>query len=67
MRSNDAKISSLSKALSFIPTCSNIDKARRKIELEAFGRVFGLNFRRDMFKPKSRFNPRNKDAAIELY
>ena len=22
---------------------------------------------RDMFKPKSKFNPRNKDAAIELY
>ena len=21
----------------------------------------------DMFKPKSKFNPRNKDAAIELY
>ena len=46
------------------------------MELEAFGRTLLLkwHFRhenkdihRDMFKPKSKFNPRNKDAAIELY
>ena len=46
------------------------------MELEAFGRMLRLkwHFRnenkdihRDMFKPKSKFNPRNKDAAIELY
>ena len=46
------------------------------MELEAFGRMVRLkwHFRnenkdinRDMFKPKSKFNPRNKDAAIELY
>ena len=46
------------------------------MELEAFGRMLRLkwHFRnenkdihRDMFKPKSKFNPHNKDAAIELY
>ena len=46
------------------------------MELEAFGRMLRLkwHFRnknkdihRDMFRPKSKFNPRNKDAAIELY
>ena len=46
------------------------------MELEAFGRMLRLkwHFRnenkdihRDMFKPKSKFNPRNKNAAIELY
>ena len=46
------------------------------MELEAFGRMLRLkwHFRnenkdihRDMFKLKSKFNPRNKDAAIELY
>ena len=60
----------------FVPTCNNIDKAKFKIELEAFGRMLRLkwHFRnaskdihRDMFKPKPKFNPRNKDAAIELY
>ena len=60
----------------FVPTCNNIDKVKFKIELEAFGRMLRLkwHFRnaskdihRDMFKPKPKFNPRNKDAAIELY
>ena len=46
------------------------------MELEAFGKMLRLkwHFRnenkdihRNMFKPKSEFNPRNKDAAIELY
>ena len=73
---NDAEISLLSKGLNFVPTCNNIDKAKLKMELEAFGRMLRLkwHFRnenkdihRDMFKPKSKFNPRNKDAAIELY
>ena len=73
---NDAEISLLSKRLDFIPTCNNIDKAKLKMELEAFRRMLRLkwHFRkenkdihRDMFKPKSKFNPRNKDAAIELY
>ena len=44
--------------------------------MEAFGRMQRLkwHFRnenkdihRDMFKTKSKFNPRNKDVAIELY
>ena len=73
---NDAEISLLSKGLNFVPTCNNIDKAKLKMELEAFGRMLRLkwHFRnenkdihRDMFKPKSKFNPRNKVAAIELY
>ena len=73
---NDAEISFLSKGFNFVPTCSNIDKAKLKMELEAFGRMLLLkwHFRnenkdihRDMFKPKSKFKPRNKDAAIELY
>ena len=46
------------------------------MELEAFGRMVCLkwHFRnenkdihRDMFKPKSKVNPSNKDGAIELY
>ena len=44
--------------------------------MEAFGRMLRLKWyfrnenkdiHRDMFKAKSTFNPRNKDAAIELY
>ena len=73
---NDAKIPLFSKGLNFVPTCSNIDKAKLKIELEAFGRMIRLKWHfpnenkdihRDMFKPKSKFNPRHKNAAIELY
>ena len=60
----------------FVPTCNNIDKAKFKIELEAFGRMLRLkwHFRnaskdvhRDIFKTKSKLNPRNKDAVIGLY
>ena len=36
---NDAEISLLSKGLNFVPTCNNIDKAKLKMELEAFGRM----------------------------
>ena len=73
---NDAEIFLLSKGLNFIPTCNNIDKAKLKMELETFCRTLRLkwHFRnenkdihRDMFKPKSKFNHRNKDAAVELY
>ena len=55
---------------------NNIDKAKFKMELEAFGRMLCLKWHFhnenkdihcDMFKPKSKFNPCNKDAAIELY
>ena len=73
---NDAEISLLSKRLNFVSACNNIYKAEVKMELEAFGRMLCLkwHFRnenkdihRDMFKPKSKVNPRNKDADIELY
>ena len=73
---NGTYISLLSKGLNFVPTCNNMDKAKLKMELEAFGRMLRLkwHFRneskdihRDIFKPKPKFNPRNKDAAIELY
>ena len=46
------------------------------MELEALGRILRLKwhfrneeneFDLDQFKPKSTFNPRNKDAAIEVY
>ena len=46
------------------------------MELETFGRMLRLKWyfcygnkdiHCDVFKPKSKFNPRNKDAAIELY
>ena len=46
------------------------------MELEAYGRMLRLKwhfrndekeFDRNKFKPKSSFNPRNKDAATELY
>ena len=73
---NDAEISLSSKGLIFVPTYKNIDKAELKMELEAFGRMLRLKWHshnenkdiyRDMFKPKPKFNPRNKDGTIELY
>ena len=71
-----SEISLLSKGLKFIPTTNAIDKAKLKIELETFGRMLRLKwffrvdekeFNPDRFKPKSTFNPRNKEAAIEIY
>ena len=41
---NDAEISLLSKGLNFVPTCNNIDKAKLKMELEAFGRMLRLKW-----------------------
>ena len=70
------EISLLSKGLNFIPTCNKVDIAKLKLELEQFGRMLRLKWhfrddKRDMpinqFKTKSTFNPRNKDAAIEIY
>ena len=64
------------KGLNFIPTCNKVDVAKLKLELEQFGRMLRLkwHFRNDKidlpinpFKTKSTFNPRNKDAAIEIY
>ena len=66
----------LSKGLKFVPTASKIDQAKLKRELEQYGRKIRLmwHFRNDerllsqeRFKPKSTFNPRNKDAVIETY
>ena len=36
---NDAEISLLPKGLNLVPTCNNVDKAKLKMELEAFGRM----------------------------
>ena len=69
------QISLLPKGLKFISTCNTIDQAKLKIELEAYGRMLRLKwffwndekeFNPDKFKPNSTFNPRNKDAAIEI-
>ena len=71
-----SEISLLSKGLNFVPISNTIDKAKLKIELEALGRILRLKwhfrneknvFDLDQFKPKSTFNPRKKDAAIEVY
>ena len=70
------RISLLSKQLNFVQTCNNIDKINLKMELEVFSRMLclKLHFRneykdihRDMFKPKYKFNSRNKYVALELY
>ena len=67
----------LSKGLKFVPTPNRIDKAKLKQELEVFGRKLRLmwHFRNDerifdcdtKFRPKSTFNPKNKDVIIETY
>ena len=71
-----AEISLLSKGLKFIPTPTYVNKAVLKEELENFGRKLRLkwHFRNEenqgsynLFRPKSKFNPKGKDAAIELY
>ena len=72
-----SEISLLSKGLKFVPTPNRIDKAKLKQELEVFGRKLRLMwyFRNDerifdcdtKFRPKSTFNPKNKDVIIETY
>ena len=71
-----AEVSLLSKGLKFVPTSNHITKAKLKMELEAYGRMLRLKryfrndekeFDRNKFKPKSTFNPKNKDTAIEIY
>ena len=67
----------LSKGLKFVPTPNRIDQAKIKQELEVFGRKLRLrwHFRNDerifdcntKFRPKSTFNPKNKDVIIETY
>ena len=69
------KISLLSKGLKFVPTSRGINKALIKEELEAYNRKLRLmwhfrngesEFSYDPFKKKSKFDPKRKDAAIEL-
>ena len=71
-----AEVSLLSKGLKFIHTPKSVNKALIKEELECFGRKLRLlwHFRNEEsitisnpFKKKSTFNPKGKDAAIELY
>ena len=60
-----------------MPTPNKIDKAKLKQELEVFRRKLRLiwHFQNDerifdcnkKFRPKSRFNPKNKDVIIETY
>ena len=70
------EISLLSKGLKFIPTPKHINKARIKEELETYGRKLRLmwyhrNEEREIiiniFKKKSKFNPKRKYATIEIY
>ena len=71
-----SEISLLSKGLKFVPAANKIDRAKLKIELEEYGRKLRLmwhfrnderSFAADRFRPKSSFNPRNKDVIIETY
>ena len=66
----------MSKGLKFAPAANKTDKAKLKTELEEYGRKLRLtwHFRKDekpfpyeKFRPKSTFNPRNKDTVIETY
>ena len=72
----DSGIFLLSEGLNFVTTSNTINKAKLKTELETLDRVLRLKwhfrneenkFDLDQFKPKSIFNLRNKDAAIEVY
>ena len=73
---SEADVSLLSKGLKFVPTPKFVNKAILKEEIEKFGRIVGLkwHFRNEeptssfnLFRPKSKFNPKGKDAAIEMY
>ena len=73
---SEAEVSLLSKGLKFVPTPTGISRAKLKEELEVFGRRLrlGWHFRNsdnafiaNPFRPKSTFNPKGKDAAIEIY
>ena len=59
-----------------MPSANKIDRSKLKRELEEYGRKLRLmwyfrndkrTFTADKFRPKSSFNPRNKDAIIETY
>ena len=65
------EISLLSKGLKFIPTPKHINKVFIKEELETYGRKLRLmwHYRNEEqeIKKKSKFNPKRKDTAIEIY
>ena len=69
----DFEICLLSKEHNFVLTSTTIDKSQLKMELDALGRVLRLKWhsrneeKEFDLKPKSTFNPRNKDAAIKVY
>ena len=71
-----SEIPLFSKSLKFVPSANKIDRANLSKELEEYGRKLrliwhfrndGQTFSSDKFKPKSAFNPSNKDAIIETY
>ena len=66
----------LSKDLKFVPTASEADSVKLKTELEEYRRNLRLmwhcrnderSFAADRYRPKSSFNPRNKDFIIDTY
>ena len=72
-----SEISLFSIGYKFVPTPNRMDKAKIKQELEVFGtklrlmwhfrnneRIFDCNTK---LRPKSTFNPKNKDVIIETY
>ena len=72
-----SEISVLSKGLNFCATPKELDKSQLKRDIEDFGRRLRLKWAfRDSnagegdvlnhFRPKSTYNPRNIDAAIEI-
>ena len=74
---SEAEISVLSKGLKFSPTPKELDRSQLKQDLEEYGRRLRLRwfFREEEsdreipggFKVPSKFNPKNVDAAIEIY
>ena len=73
---SESEISLLSKGLEFIPTPKSVNRVKLKEELQVFGRKLRLkwHFRNEEssgtfnpFRRKSKFNPKGKDAAIEIY
>ena len=71
----EAEISLLSKGLTFVVTVDKTNRAKLKTKLEEYGRKLRLmwHFKNDKkpflyekFRPKSTFNPSNKDTVIEM-
>ena len=66
----------LSKGLKFVPTANKLDCVKLKTELEEYRGKLQLmwhfrnnewSFSADRSRPKSSFNPKNKNAIIEAY